>query len=70
MTKTNNREVTVLTYCPFCGEAHEIEVNESDYWDWDDGELVQNAFPYLDANEREMLKTGICPSCWDAMFGG
>jgi len=70
MTKINYKEVCVVTSCPFCGRAHEVEVNEMDYLDWQDGELAQNAFPYLSADEREMLITGICPSCWTGMFGG
>ena len=67
--KINYKEVIVVTACPFCGHANEIAVNESDYWDWQDGELVQNAFPYLSADEREALISGICPKCWDSMFG-
>jgi hypothetical protein len=69
MMKINYKEVCVVTACPFCGHAHEVEVNEMDYWDWQDGELAQNAFPYLSADEREMLISGICPTCWDEMFG-
>ena len=67
--KENLHEVCVITRCPFCGRGHEVEVNESDYWDWDDGVHVQDAFPYLSAGEREMLVSGICPDCWDKMFG-
>lgn len=67
--KTNNHEVTIITRCPFCGHANEVEVNEMDYLDWSDGELAQVAFPYLSADEREMLISGICPTCWDEMFG-
>ena len=67
--KTNNHEVTVVTFCPFCGKANEIEVNEMDYLDWQDGALVQDAFPYLSANEREALISGICPKCWADTFG-
>lgn len=67
--KKNFHEICVVTYCPFCGKAHEIEVNEMDYLDWQDGELAQNVFPYLSADEREMLISGICPTCWDKMFG-
>ena len=69
MMKINYKEVCVVTACPFCGHAHEVEVNEMDYLDWQDGELAQNAFPYLSADEREMLISGICPTCWDKMFG-
>lgn len=67
--KKNFHEITVVTYCPFCGKAHEVEVNEIDYLDWEDGELAQNAFPYLSADDREMLISGICPDCWNSMFG-
>lgn len=67
--KINYKEVTISTACPFCGHANFVEVNESDYWDWQDGELVQRAFPYLTPDEREMLISGICPKCWDATFG-
>jgi len=69
MTKINYKEVSVLTYCPFCHHSNEVEVNEEDYWDWQDGTLTQDAFPYLPAEEREMLISGICPTCWDKMFG-
>ena len=54
--------------CPFCGAVHMIEVNLVDYWDWKDGKLAQDAFPYLTPDEREMLISGICPECWDSMF--
>lgn len=64
--KKNLHEVCVITRCPFCGRANEIEVNEIDYFDWDDGVKAQDAFPYLSDNEREMLISGICPTCWDS----
>lgn len=66
--KINYKEVLVVTTCPFCGHAHEVAVNEADYFDWDDGALVQDVFPYLSADEREMLISGICPKCWAATF--
>ena len=64
--KINYKEVTTA---PFCGHANEVAVNETDYWDWQDGALVQDAFPYLSADEREMLISGICPKCWRDTFG-
>lgn len=32
------------------------------------GAHIQDAFPYLSADEREQLLSGTHPSCWDAMF--
>ena len=56
--------------CPFCGEIHIILVDAIDYDAWESGgALAQEAFPYLSADEREMLISGICPTCWDKMFG-
>lgn len=66
--RTNHKEIQVVCPCPFCGKGHSVWVNEIDYLDWQDGELAQNAFPYLSADEREMLISGICPTCWDEMF--
>lgn len=68
--KINHREITIVTTYPFCGHANWIEVNEEDYWNWQDGELVQDAFPYLTSEEREMLISGICPLCWEETFNG
>lgn len=67
-TKINYKEVCIITQCPLCGRANEIEVNENDYFDWDDGVSTQVAFPYLSKYEREMLISGTCPLCWDRMF--
>lgn len=64
-----NLNLTILTVCPFCGTENEIKVNMVDYWEWvNEGKLVQNAFPYLSADEREMLISGICPKCWESTF--
>ena len=67
--KINLKEITIVTACPCCGGANYTDVNEADYWGWKDGALVQDAFPYLSANEREALISGICPWCWEATFG-
>ena len=42
-TKINYKEVCIVTRCPFCGRGNEIEVNENDYFDWDDGMSTQAA---------------------------
>ena len=62
MKKINYKEVCVVTRCPMCGHGNFVEVNEDDYDDWSDGMNTTVAFPYLSANEREMLISGICPT--------
>ena len=36
---------------------------------WVDGELIQNAMPHLNADQREFVMTGITPDEWQAAFG-
>lgn len=63
-------KVIVETYCPICHTSHNIEVEENDYLDWCEGKPTYDSFPYLSANDREMLITGVCPTCWDEMMPG
>ena len=35
---------------------------------YNNGALIQNAFPRLNADEREFLKTGITAQEWDSLF--
>jgi hypothetical protein len=56
--------------CPFCGVVRTVTVDAIDYLAWEVGDaLAQDAFPYLSADEREMLISGICPTCWEKTFG-
>lgn len=56
--------------CPDCNKFNTVVVNERDYNVWCLGDTnVQDAFPSLSADEREILLTGICGSCWDRLFG-
>jgi hypothetical protein len=52
----------------------EIPIGESEFnrcfQKWLDGELIQNAFPMLNADQREFIMTGITPKEWDSMICG
>jgi hypothetical protein len=45
-----------------------VRVEKDDYYAWKRGRAIQVAFPYLNADQRESLMTGICPPCWEKMF--
>ena len=60
--------ITLIGTCPICGKDWEVEVKSSDYMRYMSGAYVQDAFPYLSANERELLISGICGECYDAMW--
>ena len=54
--------------CMSCGIITVIKVKEDDYYEWEGGELIQRAFPYLSADERELLISQICGPCFDLNF--
>lgn len=62
-------KISIATVCPFCGSVSSVSVEKGDYLNWQAGMMAQDAFPYLSSEEREMLISGICPTCWDNTFG-
>ena len=60
--------ITVDCVCPLCHKVTSVVVDENDYLDWKNGKLAQDAFWYLDADERELLISGLCLSCWSDLF--
>ena len=62
-------EVNVQTKpCIECGLTSRITVSVNEYDRWRAGEHVQNVWPEMPLEEREMLITGTHPACWTAMF--
>ena len=67
--------ITITRKSPFTGKVNAMELDLSpeqfneQYEAWQSGVLIQNAFPTLDAGEREFIKTGITPAEWDSLFG-
>jgi hypothetical protein len=39
------------------------------YANWQKGAFIQDAFPTLNPDEREFIKTGITPEEWNDVFG-
>ena len=59
---------TFVIVCPNCHTLHNLLVNAEGFKKWQSGELIQKALPELSGDEREMLITGICGSCWNELF--
>lgn len=55
-------------HCRDCGKEFSLAIDPADYFDWTHGKLAQRAFPYLTADERELLISGICGACFDKIF--
>ena len=63
------KNVILTCQCHFCNSITKLTVSK---WGWDKrlgGELIQRCFPELSAPERELLTSGMCPTCWDKTFG-
>ena len=68
--RLNKDTMEVMATCRFCGTTHTMTVCIDDYFDWQNGELIQRAMPYLTPGERELLKSQTCQDCWDKMMAG
>lgn len=62
--------VNVEVKCPFCNKLSTIfDVPKDAYDKFENGELVQRAFPNMSSTDREMLITGMCKECQENIFG-
>ena len=66
-------KIKVTEQCVCCGANVEIEVYEKDYIEYTTTPIhrrrhIQDIFPYLTPQDREMFISNICPVCYDDMF--
>lgn len=56
--------------CCRCGKPHIIEVDEAKFIRWKRGKgNIQDIFPELTPDQRELMISQICQKCWVDMFG-
>jgi hypothetical protein len=70
MVAMTERQDHISATCSKCKETECVMVNRQDVADWRGGKYIQDAMPYLSADERELLISGICGSCFDQLFEG
>ena len=63
--KGEKMSITLNVECRFCKDREQMKVNYLDYREWRNGTLIQNAMPYLDADQRELVQSKICGRCYD-----
>ena len=57
--------------CPICGISTDVMVDFEMYKAFCNKEIiVQDAFPAMSKEEREVLMTGTHPDCWNIMWAG
>lgn len=58
----------ITVRCHRCRKETALPVSEAQITRWHSGELIQRVMPELSADDRELLISGICGSCFDQMF--
>lgn len=55
--------------CFHCGQTNIFILNNTDYLAWKiTRKYVQDVFPHLTKEQRELLISGTHPKCWNEMF--
>jgi adenine C2-methylase RlmN of 23S rRNA A2503 and tRNA A37 len=47
----------------------DIDITEEQMFQWLHGKVIQEAMPNISADEREFIKTGLCPDYWEYLMG-
>ena len=63
-------KLIITRNCPFCHTPQTKEFDEVQYRKYEAGARIQDAMPYVSADDREFVITGICPKCWNSTFNG
>lgn len=66
--------ITIGTTCPFCHKKQQLVFAGEKAVKYKQGKIaygngmrIQDAFPFLTPDERELIMTGICDDCWNLM---
>ena len=60
---------TIDVVCKKCNTNHTIVLDKERYIKWQTGTRIQEVFPEIDLDTRELLISGICGPCFDNLFG-
>jgi hypothetical protein len=61
--------ITRLSPVSFRENTMVMEIDPADLAKYNAGGLVQNCFPYLNAEEREFIISGCTKEDWESIFG-
>jgi len=68
MKPTSKQLQSFKITCKMCNSTHTIMVTDVDVENWQDGMFAQDAFPYLTADERELIISQTCGPCWHKKY--
>ena len=58
----------IETECYICGQQYSIEVSKECYDAWQEGLLDDDVLRDVSDEDRELLVTKTCDSCWQILF--
>jgi hypothetical protein len=60
---------TYTNSCYHCGTENIIKIDQESYVKWKvHKNFIQDVFPWLNKEQRELLISGTHPQCWDEVF--
>lgn len=68
---TERKMIEVTEQCCMCGANVPLKVYQKDYEEFKYNphrRHIQDIFPYLTNEDREMFISQVCPVCWNDMF--
>lgn len=54
--------------CVMCGAESEMTLARAPFMQWQNGALIQTAFPNMPIKDRELLLSGTCSPCFDYLL--
>lgn len=67
-TQDGDTTLVLRSTCPDCKTPTDLTVPFAELQHWLQGAIIQRAMPSVPADQRELLITGTCDSCWDRIF--
>lgn len=61
-------KIRIFVFDTMSGKTNHVDVESLDYIKWINGAYVQDAFPYLDPDIREILVSGHSAESWGVLF--
>lgn len=61
-------QMKLTKHCRICKKGIELSVDVDGFRQWIRGALIQNALPDNTSDERELLVSGTCGTCFTRMF--
>ena len=63
-----SNKIQITKTCNLCQQKTGLWVQPKDYAAWQGGAHIQDVMPYLPADQRELLISGTCGTCFDKLF--